>query len=62
MNNTDFYLILLTIVVGVAVITSEDFIDVRAEKQYYCEMIQIHEASNGQYGWPNYKKVDCDDH
>ena len=32
--------------------------DYRAEKEderMYCEMVDIHRASNGAYGWPPYK-------
>ena len=27
------------------------------EQRLYCEMVQIHNESNGHYGWPDYRGV-----
>ena len=27
------------------------------EQALYCEMVQIHEESNGVYGWPDFKVI-----
>ena len=27
------------------------------EQRLYCEMVQIHKESNGNYGWPDFKGV-----
>lgn len=27
----------------------------KSEQEHYCEMVEIHQDSNGQYGWPPFK-------
>lgn len=27
------------------------------EQRLYCEMVQIHSESNGNYGWPDFKQI-----
>lgn len=27
------------------------------EQLLYCEMVQIHKESNGNYGWPDFKQI-----
>lgn len=27
------------------------------EQRLYCEMVQIHNESNGNYGWPDFKQI-----
>lgn len=27
------------------------------EQRLYCEMVQIHRESNGNYGWPDFKRI-----
>ena len=27
------------------------------EQSLYCEMVQIHKESNGNYGWPDFKGI-----
>jgi hypothetical protein len=34
--------------------------DKKAERQHYCEMLDIWNETGGEYGWPPYKG-DCDD-
>jgi hypothetical protein len=31
-----------------------------AEEQLYCEMTQLYRDTHGQYGWPNYKHLTCE--
>lgn len=34
--------------------------ELEMKQSHYCEMLQIHKDSNGQYGWPPYNG-ECDD-
>lgn len=29
--------------------------DVRGERDLYCEMVMLYDATDGEYGWPDYK-------
>lgn len=30
-----------------------------AQHAHYCEMVEIHNESEGRYGWPNYDNREC---
>ena len=40
-------------------VNNSSFEDELAEQQHYCEMVSIYESSEGQHGWPNFKKLNC---
>jgi hypothetical protein len=40
-------------------VNNSSFEDELAEQQHYCEMVSIYESSEGQNGWPNFKKLNC---
>ena len=40
-------------------VNNSSFEDELAEQQHYCEMVSIYESSEGQHGWPNFKKLKC---
>jgi hypothetical protein len=48
------------VVAGVAIIGAQDVRDHEETDRLYCEMVEIHKASGGEYGWPAYREgVDC---
>ena len=40
-------------------VSNSSFEDELAEQKHYCEMVSIYESSDGQNGWPNFKKLNC---
>jgi hypothetical protein len=43
------------VVAGVAIIGAQDVRDHEEADRLYCEMVAIHDSSNGEYGWPAYR-------
>jgi|GEM_PF-2957749 len=37
--------------------------DARRDRDLYCEMVLLYEATDGEYGWPDYRdeRSECDD-
>ena len=33
--------------------------DQTIEQKRYCMMVAIYHESGGEFGWPNFKKIDC---
>jgi hypothetical protein len=35
--------------------------DLTRDRDLYCEMVQLYDSTNGQYGWPDYRddKTSC---
>ena len=48
-----------TIFMLVASMTNED---ARRDRDLYCEMVLLYEATDGEYGWPDYRdeREDCE--
>jgi len=42
-------------IVALALIGNIEREDQIAERQHYCEMVDLHRESGGEYGWPPYK-------
>lgn len=52
---------LAVLVVGLGIAGAEDEKQAEAELARYCEMVDLHTKTNGQFGWPAYRMgVDCD--
>jgi hypothetical protein len=50
----------LVSIVGVLLIMETDYNDSKTGERYYCEMVEIYKSSDGKYGWPNYRKLNCE--
>jgi hypothetical protein len=51
---------IIGILVGIVILSS--FVDARDDYQsrQYCEMTQIYQDTNGEFGWPNYRDdIEC---
>jgi hypothetical protein len=57
MNRQEVLIAIGLFIVGLAVlhVSSTDHKSARDDERMYCEMVDIHRASNGAYGWPPYK-------
>ena len=40
-------------------ISNASYEDEIIAENHYCEMVSIYESSDGQNGWPNFKKLNC---
>jgi len=41
--------------VAMGIVGTMDKQDAEAERERYCEMVQMHHDTGGEYGWPPYK-------
>jgi hypothetical protein len=57
MNRQDLLIAtgILCVLLAVLHVGSTDHKSARDDERMYCEMVEIHRASNGAYGWPPYK-------
>lgn len=46
-------LLIGAMIVVVGAMTTEDL---TAEKKLYCEMVELYDSTDGEYGWPDYRK------
>jgi hypothetical protein len=42
-------------IAALVALSTQDVQDFTAEDRLYCEMVAIHDSSNGEYGWPAYR-------
>ena len=55
--------VFLTIAVALILLFSAIFMpnnshdQLEKERENYCEMVEIYKSSDGEHGWPDYKKV-----
>lgn len=47
--------IIALLVFGVLVLCQDD--EPTLQQSLYCEMTQLHDQTNGQHGWPDYKNL-----
>lgn len=48
-------IIILTIcLILVLIVSNADYNEAVNERKRYCDMVQLFESTNGQYGWPAY--------
>ena len=40
-------------------VSNASYQDEILEENHYCSMVSIYESSDGQNGWPNFKKLNC---
>jgi hypothetical protein len=50
-------LLLSAVALALAGNTSDS--DQTLEHQRYCMMVAIHNESGGEFGWPNFREIDC---
>lgn len=50
-------LALAVIFVGYSVVSTADVEDAKVAQRHYCDMVTIYKSSNGEQGWPDYKRI-----
>lgn len=52
---------LLIAVAGYLIVSTMDAQDAEREFQHYCRMVELHDQTNGEQGWPDYdnKRAEC---
>ena len=63
MNRRDFITHGAAVLIGalIVVISSMTDEDLRRDRDLYCEMVQLYDSTDGEYGWPDYRndKASC---
>lgn len=64
MNKRDFITHGAAVLIGalIVVISSMTDEDLNRDRDLYCEMVQLYDSTDGEYGWPDYRnaKDSCD--
>jgi hypothetical protein len=63
MNKRDFITHGAAVLIGalIVVISSMTDEDLQRDRDLYCEMVQLYDSTDGEYGWPDYRndKASC---
>lgn len=63
MNRRDFITHGAAVLIGalIVVISSMTDEDLQRDRDLYCEMVQLYDSTDGEYGWPDYRndKASC---
>jgi hypothetical protein len=50
-------IIVMLLAIGMIWVSQQDFESAEQEFKFYCEMIDLHEKTDGEQGWPDYENL-----